>query len=270
LNVRKDVVHVAFSAGSGGASSGGSNGGASSGGSNGGASSGGASSSSGGGSSPNCGFANGTNPWTLPAVQYLPDPTTRTSTTPSNMGFPRDICHSVSSAGDCSAYNGGQASRFGDGNWDRTTYFNVNHSAADLTAAQNWTGRTNATRLTRYDVYRWELATSGMLNSRQETGSTTNYSYGAPQCATGVGETTTQKDRRVITAAVVDCVAGGVKGSTAVKVKSWIDLFLVEPSLARSRTSADQIYVEIIGSATKPGGGNAFQYYSRNKPYLIK
>jgi hypothetical protein len=184
------------------------------------------------------------------------------------MGFPRDICHAVSSTGDCTSYNGGQAARFGDGNWARDLYFQVNHLGS-LSAAQAWTGRTNSTRLTRYDVYRWELATAGMLDSRS-IASGSYYSYGSPQCAAGVGESTTQKDRRVITAAVVDCVAGGVKGSTAIKVKSWIDLFLVEPSLARTRTSADQIYVEIIGPATKPGGGNAFQYYSRNKPYLIK
>ena len=268
LNVRKDVIHVPFSTGTGnGNGNGGSNGNA---GGNGNGNGNGGSNGGGGGGGPNCGFANGTDPWVLPSVQYLPSASTRAQvgSSPDNMGFPRDICHAVSSTGDCTSYNGGQAARFGDGNWARDLYFQVNHPGS-LSAAQAWTGRTNSTRLTRYDVYRWELATAGMLDSRS-IASGSYYSYGSPQCAAGVGESTTQKDRRVITAAVVDCVAGGVKGSTAIKVKSWIDLFLVEPSLARTRTSADQIYVEIIGPATKPGGGNAFQYYSRNKPYLIK
>jgi len=219
---------------------------------------------------PNCGFGNGSNPWKLPATQYLPDPTSRTSATPTNMGMPRDICHAVSSNGDC----GGSAtqSRFGDGVWDRTLYFSVNHTAADLTAAATWAGKTTAT-LTRYDVYKWELATSGKLTDRaaEGTGGNTYYSYSAPKCAAGLGASSTQKDRRILTVALIDCVAGSVNGTAKnIKVKKWVDVFLVEPSLARSRTSHDQIYGEIIGEAAKPGGGSAFQYYSRNKPYLIK
>jgi len=181
------------------------------------------------------------------------------------MGMPRDICHAVSTDGDC----GGATvkDRFGDGNWDRSLYFSVTHSAADLSAAASWAGKTTST-LTRYDVYKWELATVGKLNDL--TAGAGYYAYSAPKCATGIGESTTQKDRRVLTVAVVDCQAGQVKGSSPVKVKKWVDMFLVEPSLNRPRTGQDQIYVEIIGDATKPGGGNSYQYYSRNKPYLIK
>jgi hypothetical protein len=181
------------------------------------------------------------------------------------MGMPRDICHAVSTDGDC----GGATvkDRFGDGNWDRSLYFSVTHSAADLSAAASWAGKTTST-LTRYDVYKWELATVGKLNDL--TAGAGYYAYSAPKCATGIDESTTQKDRRVLTVAVVDCQAGQVKGSSPVKVKKWVDMFLVEPSLNRPRTGQDQIYVEIIGDATKPGGGNSYQYYSRNKPYLIK
>jgi len=241
LNARKDVVHTQITAGAKG-------------------------------KAPNCGFATGSDPWTLPSTEYAPDPTTRTSVTPTNMGMPRDICHAVSSNGDCQ----GNANRFGDGNWDRTLYFTVNHNPSDLSAAASWAGKTSTT-LTRYDVYKWELATTGALNERKAELATTGkggtpdyYSYPAPMCATGVGASTTVKDRRVLTVAVVDCTAGNVQGSTNIKVKKWVDMFLVEPSLNRARTGQDQIYVEIVGDATKPGGGNAFQYYSRNQPYLIK
>ena len=59
-------------------------------------------------------------------------------------------------------------------------------------------------------------------------------------CATGAGASATLKDRRVLTVAVVDCTAGNVQGSTNIKVKKWVDMFLVEPSLNRARTGQDQ------------------------------
>jgi len=65
-------------------------------------------------------------------------------------------------------------------------------------------------------------------------------------------------------------VAGGVQGSVHVVPIGWIDLFLVEPSLNRSRTGADQIYVEVIGGGTKPDGTDPFQYYLKQRPRLIK
>jgi hypothetical protein len=74
-----------------------------------------------------------------------------------------------------------------------------------------------------------------------------------------------------LTVAAVDCA--GLNGKGSVKVKKWIDVFLVEPSTDRTSpysTGKEEIYVEIVGEATKPGGANAFQYYGRNRPYLLK
>jgi hypothetical protein len=48
-------------------------------------------------------------------------------------------------------------------------------------------------------------------------------------------------------------------------------LFVVEPSLNRPRTDANDVYVEVI-SETIAGGGNetAAQVVRRDVPYLIK
>jgi hypothetical protein len=80
-----------------------------------------------------------------------------------------------------------------------------------------------------------------------------------------------QKDRRVLTVAAVDCT--GVNGKSDVIVKQWVDVFLVEPSLSRTApyaTDKEQIYVEIIGVAKLPNGNSAFQNYLRQRPRLLR
>src|SRR3546814_11737749 len=79
-----------------------------------------------------------------------------------------------------------------------------------------------------------------------------------PYCSSssGVVPGTTTPDRRVLTVAVVNCQAEGVGGRTAdVHVTKWIDMFLVEPSLSRTRTEASDVYGEIIGETELGGGG---------------
>ncbi|MBV9527437.1 pilus assembly protein TadG-related protein [Sphingomonas sp.] len=242
------------------------------------------------GKSDNCGFKTGSGPWDLPSVQYLPDPVTRLQPTalgkPTSMGSPRDICHSISSTGDCA--NG----RFGDGAWDRNLYFQVNYGTTgtgwqSLSWLSNWAATNGVTlsTISRYNVYRAETAAiqAGTLLNKSgtdakrrlaETSSkgkpTSFYDYANGRCAPSKAPTATVKDRRLLTAAVVNCAAGSVKGSSAVQPIGWVDLFLVEPSLDRSRTSKDQIYVEVVGGAKKPDGSTAFQYYLRQRPMLIK
>jgi Flp pilus assembly protein TadG len=230
-----------------------------------------------GGGTLNCGFATGSNPWKLPAVPYLPDPTTRTQTTlPTNMGAPRDICHSVSSDGDCT--NG----RIGDGNWDRTMYFQVNYPAIganwktnpSLNAWASANGVANISKITRYQVYQWEIAnnlTGKRLTSTDAKG-TNYYAYSGPQCAAGLGASTTQLDRRLTSVAVVNCLAQGVNGNAQnLNVNKWIDIFLVQPSIARARTSASDIYVEVVRETDAGGSGaTAAQVVRRDVPYLVK
>jgi Flp pilus assembly protein TadG len=188
---------------------------------------------------------------------------------PSSKGFTRDICH----------VNGSCTSNFGDGSWDVTSYFSANHPADTVPSGS---------AATRYSVYKWELTDkntrlpSKLLNPTDPPeidikGANATYTfknncaYPQPKNAAPLVASSTQKDRRLLTVAAVDCA--GLNGKGSVKVKKWIDVFLVEPSTDRTSpysTGKEEIYVEIVGEATKPGGANAFQYYGRNRPYLLK
>lgn len=192
------------------------------------------------------------------ADRYLPDPTTRTDTTVTAMGHPRDICHAVSANGDCAQ------GVIGDGNWDRDIYFKVNHGYTSTAQWQAAVGMTNPTRAQTYD---WEIS-SGHL-AKRAVGALA--SYKAPVCdpAGGVGPPA-YADRRRAAVAVINCKAEGVNGASKdVKVKDWIEVFLVEPSIARTRTSTDQVYIEVVGKTTT-GGDNQPQFVSRDKPYLVE
>jgi hypothetical protein len=75
----------------------------------------------------------------------------------------------------------------------------------------------------------------------------------------------------VISAAVVNCTAQGVNGRTTnVQVAKWIELFLVEPSLPRTRTEASDVYVEVIRQTSNSTDEGAVQEVKKSVPYLIE
>ena len=223
-----------------------------------------------------------------------------TTTTPTAMGHPRDMCHAVSSNGSCT--NG----RIGDGNWDRDAYFRTNYVRTSLgrnnqAVGTRWTSAdwqadtglspsvavTASNYASRYNVYAWEIANRGVtkdgvvvLGSRKSSGNGASAltSYGTPQCSFSQGYGSgqvpgpTTPDRRRISVAVVNCQKYGVKGSsTNVPVEKWIDIFLVEPSVNRARTNNGDIYVEVIGEAKAGTGSNvAGQVIRRDMPVLLK
>jgi len=197
------------------------------------------------------------------------------------MGYPEDICHAFKSDG-TGACSGG---RIGDGNWDRYAYFKSNGANsyapafADAAAmntflAANVPGGTSATR---YQVYQWEMNNAAArLQTEPAPGSLNSVSRpsllsGEPA---GVVPSATQIDRRVLAVAVVNCTAEGVGGHTTdVTVKKFIDIFLVQPSLARSngmRTENGDIYVEIIGETANATNEGAVQLVKKSVPYLIE
>lgn len=156
-------------------------------------------------------------------------------------------------------------------NWDADTYMGRHHSGTSLaTAAPNGT---------RYEVYQWELADpDSRLGSPQKVGYRAirkangrfqvdlYCSFPQPSIGTGVAATDTQKDRRVLTVAAVDC--SELNGKDAVKVMKWVDLFLVQPVA----TTADDrnFFTEIIGPAKTAGDDSGFQYFGRKKAVLIR
>jgi len=216
-----------------------------------------------------CDFSN--KGWIEPSRPYRPtSPTTPLTAAQgsalSPMGYPRDMCHAVSVDGSCA--NG----RIGDGNWDRMAYFRSNSenypvvpTAGDM---NSWYGSTTPTR---YDVYKYEMANAGTRLKPDADGG--DISYGQRVCAgSSIAPSATVPDRRVLTVAVINCAAEGVNGRrTGVHVTKWVDVFLIEPSLDRVRTSAKDVYVEVIGETTLGGGGGtASNTVKRDVPYLIE
>jgi hypothetical protein len=93
--------------------------------------------------------------------------------------------------------------------------------------------------------------------------------YPTPKNGTAVVPSAVQKDRRLLTVAIVDCT--GQNGKFNAHVLRFADMFLTQPSLDRSNvTGKDQIYVELVRIAERPNGQSAFQYYLRQRPRLIK
>lgn len=223
-----------------------------------------------------CGVANNNNEWKLPPVsdQYIPTNSAGDDGSVVHMGYPMDICH----------YPVGGCGPFGDGSWRRDIYFKTNHPTLSDATGSNWQAVTGLpANATRYDFYDWEKNTPGMLPnvSRNLTGINGGAftQHGAPVCKTGISPSATQPDRRVLTIAVVDnceVPAGGLPrlsgSSIQASIGTWAEVFLVQPSISRSDagTSANEIYVEIIGTGKPSGDGENGQLVRRSVPYLIE
>jgi Flp pilus assembly protein TadG len=200
--------------------------------------------------------------------------------TPAAKGFERDDCHY---SNNCTNGN------FGDGVWNYSGYMAANHPGVD-TATIPKAGATP----TRYEVYTWELANvgSGALDPRQ-VGATTISSGNGPQQTTiwtytkqcnflqpklASAAYPAEKDRRILPVVAAKCT--GLNGASSLdefQDMRVFDVFLTEPSLERKTsdgfrgaTDDKEIYGEVLGPAETFGGSGGFQYYSRNKPYLVR
>lgn len=231
-----------------------------------------------------CGFSK--NEWELPDKEYLPSSATDDLTSgqlPDSMGHPRDKCHAVVSgtAGECT-------SPVGNGSWDRNAYFKVNYdwSSSDWPTFTSTASKPLPSNPTRYQVYTWEIDHLGETIGGKVILGTAGRKVGAlddfdrPICSAlqGYGPGLTPGgstvDRRRMSAAVVNCNAQSVNGggNTVYTVTKWIELFLVEPSVNRERTDANDVYAEVIGETTLfgSGGATAGQVTQRDVPYLIE
>lgn len=222
----------------------------------------------------NCGTS-GNQAWQQAAVPYAPTSATVPLTganDPQIMGYPRDMCHAVSTNGVCET--DGNLATVGDivgtGTWDRDAYFRVNYRWNHATWMSN-TGLSATT--TRYQVYKWEMEHPAQVVAAganvQTAGTKTGYS--TPVCRPpGIMPSDTVPDRRRIPVAVINCEAQGLSGrESGVQVLDWYDVFLVEPAFARARTTNGDIYVEVIGKVTTTSN-STLQVVKKAVPYLIE
>jgi len=222
----------------------------------------------------------GAKGWKLPtAGRYLPtsatvnlDATQLAALSP--MGHPRDKCHAFNPTTGCT---GTGSPRVGTGDWDRNAYFYSNFGSSFNWQAAMIAEYGTAT-VTRYQVYKWEIKNAnrtinpgGISISRSVAPGT---SYGAPICEPPGEEPVGDLDRRVLTMAVIDCngqgVQGGPNGRKSVNVTKWVDVFLVEPSVDRDRTTANDVYVEVIKERDMSSDGTTGGTVRRDVPYLIE
>jgi len=237
----------------------------------------------------NCGTS-GNQGWEEAVNPYRPSsPTVPLDGTndPEIMGFPRDMCHAVSLDGLCETdgnldTNGDSqpdGDIIGDGTWDRDAYFRVNYGWDNSTWQTNTSLGPTATR---YQVYQWEMTHQSTVQSAGadvQTMANGKTGHMTPVCRPpGVTPNLTTPDRRRISVAVINCEAQGLGGREyGVQVLKWVDVFLVEPAIARpqgggpsARTGNGDIYVEMIGEVQTGAGSTAGQVVRRDVPYLVK
>ena len=94
---------------------------------------------------------------------------------------------------------------------------------------------------------------------------------GSPVCSPPGITPNPDPDRRLLTVAIINCTAEAVQGrTTGVEVASWVDIFLVEPSVPRRRAENSDVYVEIVGETPNATGNTNVQTVKKSVPYLIE
>lgn len=229
--------------------------------------------------------------------RYFPDSPTAdlsTGTTPQIMGYPRDRCHYFNTNKNNPNYPLCANGRIGDGQWDRGAYFRSNHPGLDYAGNADL-----GASVTRYQTYLWEAEAANIATRLPVSGNAGNgnyTAYGQPQnrcLAPGVSPDPAGSDRRRITAAVVNCrrvsQTTGLNGKKDLPVAGYIDLFLTEPVIDRSKCTGNgctpafggtnyvndyasnkDIYAEIIGASGTGQGGAIPQISRRDVPRLIE
>lgn len=167
-------------------------------------------------------------------------------------GLPQDACFS----------NGTCASdRIGDGNWNFSLYMAVNHPGLTRLTIEGVTYRrgyrgyfTPFTPPSRYEMYRWEID-NNCIPGRETYGRwVISQEEGVPQCHSS-GPSTTVADRRIITAAVLNCGEieanspnGMFRRRDPLPVETFVKVFLTEPM---GTGQENTIFGEIVGPIVK-------------------
>lgn len=169
--------------------------------------------------------------------------------------FPRDPCYATDTCTEFPVANGS----VGDGRWDFVGYwdrtFGSRPKPADPETGAMWSND-DASRPSRYQVYRHEIAEGLMSVPSGPTSLGAPGEVGAPQCYTGDKEAlkTDPVDRRVFVGAILDCkaYADQMNGSSGGKipVTAYGKFFLTEPM--DPNDSRGTIWVEMI-ELVEPG-----------------
>jgi Flp pilus assembly protein TadG len=135
----------------------------------------------------------------------------------------------------------------GEGNWDFDTYWQVNHGDSRRPPNLNGGPASNADAPSRYRVYRYEIE-QGHIADISVGGES-----GAPACYSG-GDLSGMPERRILHAAVVNCLSLQLEGEVQFKVPvaAFGKFFLTLPLGSKT-----DLYVEMVG-LVRPGDGVSF------------
>jgi Flp pilus assembly protein TadG len=200
-----------------------------------------------------------TPPGNQTCSSYNPTGNANWVATPQVKSLPEDSCMT---SGGCNVV--------GDGLWARNEYFaqrNTSNASYEIPSASAF-GKASMSDVTRYDVYKWELKDPANRMKVEEfnVSGERRCSYPQPVFGTAIPSSDTQKDRRLLTVAAVDCT--GLHGSQPVRILRWVDLFLIQPA---NISGPDKAFTtEIVGPARLAGDRSAFQNYSRKKAVLLR
>lgn len=167
----------------------------------------------------------------------------------------------------------------GSGDWPLNEYWDRNHPTSmtsltpeareEMSSFRNVTASDGMVLPSRYDVYRFEIEQdlvgdlSVSVGGRQESG--------FPQCSNPDPDslpTDPLRDRRVMFAAIVDCLAHGGGGATEFPVNSFASIFLVNP-MQQQGGGDGTIDVEII-DISGHGGNGTLDAFARDEAVLVR
>lgn len=181
-------------------------------------------------------------------------------------GFPRDS-------------NIGNATRFGNGQWDCLTYWSQAHPGGAFPPPA---GCSSVGGLTRYETYLHEITNQPnkaliphLVPNGGDAGDPTRRQGGL--CYTGgpIPPTPTAlnqriNDRRIFTVAGVDCSAIAINGNTPnVPVQHYLSMFITEPAGTQGQTNGD-VYMEIVGYEQAGAGGGLAPVQLREWTELVR
>jgi len=167
--------------------------------------------------------------------------------------------------------SGALGSKIGSGDWDIDTYWAINHpsnpglkptSANSSFPSASYPG---VSQPSRYDVYRYEID-NGLITDTSPGGE-----VGTPICSaskTNPAPPTDDPDRRVVFAAIIDCLANAGQGVTTFPVNSYASVFMASPMESNGPDDAT-LDVEII-DISGWGGNGTLDTFVREEAVLVR
>ncbi len=221
----------------------------------------------------------------LNTITALPDTSTGVCTPSQGQGFipytgsPTPTPTAMALPMDRSFYPNQCMTGAGNGDWDRATYFDVNHgpnSYSNLKGVVTWSNygpngvvpnaATGIAEPTRYQVYQWELAMLASNNDVWWNGLGGQPSLGVakdwarPICFSGASNQP-NPDRRTFSAIVANCSSDNLRPGSSPNIIGYVDVFLTEP--ASYCGGALTLRGEILGASTNSSpAGRADRLYT--------